>query len=80
MTAELQDAVTLAEDFAAAAFRPSHGDVELEAAIQIELTICIHDHRYTREQRVAAWQEVERLHSQRRPEMVAWLEQQRGLK
>lgn len=78
MSADLQDAVPLAEDFAE--FSPSHADVELEAAIQIELTICIHDERYTREQRAAAWQEVERLHRQRRPEMVAHLERKKGLR
>lgn len=78
MSAEIQDAVALAKDLAE--FRPDSGDVELEAAIQIELTICIHDERYTREQRAAAWQEVERLHRQRRPEMVAYLERKRGLR
>lgn len=74
---ELQDAVTLAEDLRD--FRPSLGDVELEAAIDIELTVVIHDERYTQEERVAAFERVKHLHGQRRPQMVAYLEREKGI-
>jgi hypothetical protein len=77
MTPDLQDAVTLAMDYQP--FTPSQADMELEASIDIEITICIHDQRYTRAERIAAWKEIERLHRQRRPEMVAWLERKKGL-
>lgn len=84
MSIDLQDAVTLAQDLRVdaelTAFRPDSGDMELEAAIEIEMTICLHDERYTRDQRVAAFEEVRRLHRQRRPQMVEWLEKQRGLR
>ena len=78
MNVELQDAVTLAMDLCD--FRPDIGDTELEAAIEIEMTICLHDERYTKEERVAAFREVQRLHAMRRPQMVAYLESKRGLK
>lgn len=73
----IQDAVTLSEDFAE--FRPSLGDIELEAAIHIEMTVVMHDERYTRDERVAAFERVSQLHRQRRPEMVRHLERMRNL-
>lgn len=73
----LQDAVTLAQDIQP--FRPSLGDIELEAAIGIEMAIVMHDERYSRDERVAAFQRVSELHRQRRPQMVEFLERQRGL-
>lgn len=80
---ELQDAVTLAQDLrvdAELAFRPSHADVELEAAIDIEMAIVLHDERYSHDERVAAFTRVADLHRQRRPQMVAHLELERGLR
>lgn len=73
----LQDAVTLAQELQP--FRPSLGDIELEAAIGIEMAMVIHDERYSRDERVAAFQRVSELHRQRRPEMVEYMERQRGL-
>ena len=61
-------------------FSPTLADAELEAAIDIEMAIVMHDERYTREQRVAAFQRVSELHRQRRPEVVAQLEKSRGLR
>lgn len=78
MSVELQDAVALARELPP--FKPSYADIELEAAIEIEMVIVMHDERYTHAERVAAFEEVRRLHRQRRPEMVAFLERMRGLR
>lgn len=55
-------------------FTPSQADMELEAAIDIELTMVLHDERYTSTERVAAFERVQDLARQRRPQMLAYLE------
>ena len=62
-----------------AVFTPTLADAQLEASISVQLMIVMEDSRFTRSERIEAFEAAARLHRQRRPEMVAHLERQRRL-
>lgn len=63
-----------------AEFTPTLSDAELEADIGIQIMIVMDDARFSRDERAAALDKACDLHKQRRPEMVEYLERQRGLR
>lgn len=57
---------------------PTVADAELEAAIDMELTLCIHTP--CRDESARAFERACHLHAQRRPEMVELIERRLGLR
>lgn len=59
-------------------YTPTLADAELEAAIAVEIELCMH--AVVRQEAVDAFHRAVSLHAQRTPEMVEHLERMRGLR
>ena len=61
-------------------FTPTLADAELETDFNMQMMIVMDDKRFSRCERVAAFEKACDLHRQRRPEMIEHLERSRGLR